>query len=187
MARAMFMAAHLVNTFVLIACLTLTAWWLSRGARLSLGVDAATGLVALGAGAILVTGTSGAVAALGDTLFPAESMSAGLTADLSATSHVLIRLRILHPALAIATAVVVTLTAVRLALDRPRAERMRAVLLVLICAQLGAGFANVLWLAPVWLQLVHLLFAHIIWITYVVLAAESLSLPAKSVAITHAA
>src|SRR5512134_3157490 len=31
MARAMFMAAHLVNTFVLLACIALTAWWLSGG------------------------------------------------------------------------------------------------------------------------------------------------------------
>jgi heme a synthase len=33
MARAMFMAVHLLNTFVLVAWLTLTAWWLSGGRR----------------------------------------------------------------------------------------------------------------------------------------------------------
>ena len=37
MARAMFMAAHLVNTFLLVAALTLTAWWLSGGGPLRPG------------------------------------------------------------------------------------------------------------------------------------------------------
>ena len=72
MARALFMGAHLINTFILVACLTLTAHWLGgrRAAaaarrRVARGAPSALGLVAL-----VLTGVSGAVAALGDTLFP---------------------------------------------------------------------------------------------------------------------
>jgi heme A synthase len=39
--------------------------------------------------------------------------------------------------------------------------------------QLVAGFVNVLLLAPVWMQIVHLLLADTLWITYVLLAGTS--------------
>ena len=38
--------------------------------------------------------------------------------------------------------------------------------------QMLAGGANVLLLAPVWLQLVHLLLADILWVLLVLLVAE---------------
>src|SRR5690606_3091366 len=106
MARALFMAVHLANTFVLVAWLTLTAWWLSGGPVPSLSAaPSRTAILALLAAGLMLVGVSGAVAALGDTLFPARSLRDALAADLSATSHLLIRLRIWHPALAIAVAV----------------------------------------------------------------------------------
>jgi heme A synthase len=188
MARAMFMAAHLMNTFVLIACLTVTASWLSGGDRPTLRPYSRTALVMLGALALLVTGTSGAVAALGDTLFPAASLGAALSADMSATSHVLIRLRVLHPALAVTTALAIA--AFGLHLSRPvgiRAQQLAKLLVLLISAQVAAGFANVLLLAPVWMQLIHLALADLVWITYVLLAAETLSAPERMSIASHAA
>jgi len=102
-ARAMFMAVHLANTFVLLACLTLTAHFLSEGVPLRFagrpGRVTALGIAFLG---LFAAGISGAIAALGDTLFPAQSIAEALRADLSPTSHLLIRLRVLHPAIAIA-------------------------------------------------------------------------------------
>src|SRR4029079_359142 len=124
-ARAMFLSVHLINTFTLLAFLALTACWLSGGAPLSLHGrrGRATALAGLCLG-VLVVATSGAVAALGDTLFPVSSLSAALSADLSVTSHVLIRLRILHPVLAAVTAVAVVLGARRIAAGSgPAAER----------------------------------------------------------------
>jgi len=114
MARAMFMAAHLTNTFILLASLTLTAHWLSGGAPLvSRTRGLGDALIALGFAGLLLTGVSGAVAALGDTLFPSGSLGQALSADLSATSHLLIRLRVLHPALAISTALALIAAASR--------------------------------------------------------------------------
>ncbi len=96
-ARALFMSVHLMNTFVLLACLTLTAHFASDDTRPSL--DAASAWpFALAGLALLLVGTSGAIAALGDTLYPAGSLLSGLAADLSPTAHLLVRLRLAHPA-----------------------------------------------------------------------------------------
>jgi heme A synthase len=176
MARAMFVAAHLLNTFLLLGALTLTAWWVSVGVPFAKGRSRQMATLAVACAALLIVGASGAVAALGDTLFPSARLSDALSTDLSATSHVLIRLRILHPMLAVAAALVVLTCARRLARGGTAAERrMARIVTVLVCAQLGLGLLNVILLAPVWLQLTHLVVADGIWIGVVLLGAGALS------------
>jgi cytochrome c oxidase assembly protein subunit 15 len=178
MARAMFMAVHLVNTFLLLAALTLTAWWVSGGERLQLSAQRGRlwGAIA-GAVAILIVGTSGAVAALGDTLFPSSSLSGALAQDLSATSHLLIRLRVFHPVLAAATVLALVAGAPKLARGDARSRRAARAVIALAALQVAAGFANVFLLAPIWLQLLHLLIADALWIAFVLLGATALSSP----------
>ncbi len=174
MARALFMAVHLANTFVLVAWLTLTAWWASGGEAVAPGAARGrTAVVGALLAAVLVVGVSGAVAALGDTLFPSQTLAQALAADVSSTSHMLIRLRVLHPMLAIVTTVVLVVTAPwlgRVAADR-RAPRLAAVVAALAVTQIVAGVVNVLLLAPVWMQLLHLLLADLLWIALVLLGA----------------
>ena len=175
MARALFMAAHLINTFVLVACLTLTAHWLSGGPAIRVRGSGWRGAgVALGGAALLLTGVSGAVAALGDTLFPSSSLGEALWSDLSATSHLLIRLRVLHPALAVGTALLVAFGASRLLTGDPARPLARAAAVTAL-AQLAAGFVNVILLAPIWMQMLHLLLADLLWIASVLLAARVLA------------
>ena len=173
MARAMFMAVHLTNTFILVAWLTLTAWWLSGGAdvRLRGAGRRAAGFVAAVVG-VLIVGVSGAVAALGDTLFPGGTLASALAADLSPTSHLLIRLRILHPVFAVIVAVGLMFGAGRIArgAQSPRFARAVAILAVV---QLAAGAANVMLLAPIWMQMVHLLLADVLWIALVLTGATA--------------
>ena len=183
LARALFVAVHLLNTFVLLACITLTAWWLSGGAAVRLEGQGrrAAALIALCI-ALLVSSSSGAIAALGDTLYPQGSLSAALSADLSPTSHVLIRLRIFHPMLAAATALALLLFAHRLARGTgAAAERMATVVVSLAILQIAAGILNVLLLAPVWMQMVHLLVADLLWVSVVLLGAASLTPEPSSV------
>ena len=173
MARALFMAVHLLNTFILIGWLTLTAWWVSGGAPVTLGGrPGAAGALALAAIGLLLVGSSGAVAALGDTLFPDGSLAEALAADLSPTSHALIRLRVLHPTFAVLTAVGLMFGAPRLA-RTAGAEAQRFARAVALCAalQLVLGAVNVILLAPVWMQLLHLFFADVLWIVFVLMAA----------------
>lgn len=176
-ARALFMAVHLLNTFVLLAWIALTAWWLSGGARVALAgrVPTAAG-VAAGCVALLIVSSSGAVAALGDTLFPSTSLAQALRDDLSATSHVLIRLRVLHPVLAVATALALIAFAPRLAPAGDRRSTTLARIVVWSAAlQVALGFLNVFLLAPVWLQLLHLLLADVLWVAFVLLGASALA------------
>src|SRR5512138_2496124 len=72
LARALFMALHLVNTLLLLAALSLTAHWCDRKAPLPAGGQRREawplGLALFG---LILASISGAVAALGDTLYPA--------------------------------------------------------------------------------------------------------------------
>jgi heme A synthase len=176
-ARAMAISVHLVNTFLLLAALSLTAWWASGGMTIQLGGNLSTWLLAVALLGMLVLGTSGAVTALGDTLFPSGSLSQALQDDFSATAHILIRLRVLHPTIAVAVSVyLIALTNWITRITQNRAVRdMGRALIVLVIVQLAAGVINVFLLAPVWLQLVHLLLADSIWIALVLMAAGALS------------
>lgn len=177
-ARALFLGTHLVNTFLLLASLALTTYWCAGGGRPRHVLRGRLGrsLVLLHL-ALIVVGASGAISALGDTLYPAETLREALRQDLSSTTNVLIRLRVLHPLLAVATGILV------LALPRfveqrfdVRADRRFAGTLgLLVLLQLGAGTANVALLAPVWLQLVHLLLADLLWITLVLFSVHVLN------------
>jgi cytochrome c oxidase assembly protein subunit 15 len=178
MARAMFMATHLVNTFLLLGALTLTAHFISGGARFRLrGLGPWSAGVVTGLFGLLLSGVSGATAALGDTLYPSQSLTAALRQDLSPTGHLLIRLRILHPAIAIASG----LFALSLALSwgkkglGPETRRFAGWTAALVFVQVLAGTVNVLFLAPVWMQVIHLLLADLLWIAFVRMAASALA------------
>jgi heme a synthase len=183
MARALFMAAHLLNTFLLLAALTLTAHGLTRLPGRLERRGAATVWLALGLVSVALAGASGAVAALGDTLFPARSWAEALAQDLSPTGHLLVRLRLLHPAFALASGLLLLYAAWRLAEGRsPEARGWSRWVIMLAPLQLGAGVLNVLLLAPVWLQVFHLLLADLLWISLVSLGAwaHSTAAPAQT-------
>jgi cytochrome c oxidase assembly protein subunit 15 len=177
-ARGWVMAIHLTNTFLLLASLALTAAWSARpGGFAVAGRGGAASLLAAALGAVLLAGISGAIAALGDTLYPATSFAAGLRAELEGDAAVLLRLRVLHPFAAV-TAGALALAAARAALRaRPDDQVRRAGIAIaaLVALEIAAGAANVLLLAPVWLQLVHLLVADLLWLAVVLLAAAALA------------
>jgi heme A synthase len=177
-ARALFMAGHLANTFVLLACLTLAAHWCATDERVRRETAARLGWpFALGALSLLVVGKSGAVAALGDTLYPAQSVLGGLAQDTSPTAHFLVQLRVAHPILALAGVLLVAFAASRVlqATGDARARRLVWTVSGLALLQLAVGLLNVVLLAPVWLQIVHLLLADAVWIAFVLLAVSALS------------
>jgi cytochrome c oxidase assembly protein subunit 15 len=175
--RAWVMAIHLTNTFLLLGALTLAADWSARpgvavGRRRP--VAAALGIALA---AVLLAGVTGAIAALGDTLFPATGFVGGLRAETSGGSSLLLRLRVLHPFAAIAAGAAL-LAAARLALrSRPdeRVRRAALAVLALVAIEIVAGGANVYLLAPAWLQVVHLVLADALWIALVLLAAAALA------------
>lgn len=175
--RVISIAVHLVNTFLLLASITLTAWWASGANPIQLkGAQRNSLMMLVGLAGVLLIGVTGAITALGDTLFPAASLAEGLRQDFSETAHFLIRLRIWHPV--IATLVGFYIGMISLWLWNSREEkwtrRFSAALGILFILQLSAGLLNVFLLAPVWMQLVHLLLADLVWITLVLLSASIL-------------
>ena len=193
-ARAWVMAAHLANTFLLLAFLTLTAEWARReaGARRALRLsasDPAAWLLGAGLAGSLALGVSGAVAALGDTLFPAASFEEGVAQELAAGAHAFVRLRVLHPAIAFGLGLYLAVAAFAVARLRPApaVQRRASALVWLFVVQLAVGLAN-LWLAaPVGMQLVHLLRADRVWLTLVLLPSAALAPPPPSEARTSEA
>src|SRR5580704_15975852 len=104
-------SAHLVNTLTLVACLTLTAWFGAGNPPPKLR-GRAVWMAAISLGAMMLLSVTGVIAALGDTLFPAPTLAAGLAQDFSPASSVLLRLRGLHPLIAAAVGAWLTLYAV---------------------------------------------------------------------------
>lgn len=179
--RAFSMVAHLVNTFILLAMLTLTAWWASGGPPLRRDPPPLEKWLILGSLiGLLAVGGTGAIAALGDTLFPAESLQQGLRDSFSRESHPLVQLRKYHPLIAILVGLLVAGAAKFLARshDTPIVRRLSLAVVVLYGVQLIAGATNIILLAPIWLQLLHLLLADFVWIAVVLLGAAVLAQPA---------
>jgi heme A synthase len=172
--RAIWMAGHLVNTFLLLAALTLTAWWGQGGQPLRLRQQGAIGwTLLLAVVGMLVLGMSGAITALGDTLV----ITGGISPTENALVATLVELRILHPIIAFVVGALVGLAAWTVMRQRPgrTTQQLGRLLIGLYVVQLLAGSLNVALRAPVWLQLVHLAITSTLWILLVMLAAAALA------------
>ena len=170
-ARPFWMAGHMINTFILLAFLVLTARYASGGKTLSFKVERKyLAALAIGVAAIFLVGISGSIAALSHMLFPAGTLAEGMAKDFSPASNILLRLRLLHPITAILTGVfVIFLTGwlVKESGGERSVSRWSNVLSLLVLLQLAFGTATLLMLAPIIMQLGHLLIADAIWISYV--------------------
>ncbi len=178
-ARPFWMAGHLITTLILLTFLTLTAWFASGGKRFNFNVAPKVKLFLLaGLFGFLLVGMSGSVAALSSMIFPSETLADGITKDFSATSNVLLRLRVSHPILSVLTGVYLIFLAGWL---RKQAENNRSVvrwsniLSILILVQIGFGALTLLTLAPILMQLGHLFLADAVWISFVLLTASFLA------------
>jgi heme A synthase len=177
--RPIWMAGHLINTFILLAFLTLTARYASGGNKIKFEVGSKYLIViAIGVLAIFLVGTTGSVAALASMIFPSGSLAEAMARDFSPTSHMLLRLRLLHPITAILTSVFLIFLSGWIAKEsgnERKVARWSNVLSILVLGQLILGSATLLMLAPIVMQLGHLLLADLVWISYVLFAAEFLS------------
>ncbi len=185
--RAYSLSTHLVNTLTLLACLALTAWW-STETPAPNGVTSASGsrgravwMAGVSLASVVVLGVSGAITALGDTLFPASSLAAGLAQDLDPAANIFLRLRLFHPLIAVVVGAWLLFYAVSAASRRPDVAGRAWSLVALLGVQIVAGVVNLLLLAPVWMQLVHLLLADLLWIALVLLSAATLKFQPSAV------
>jgi heme A synthase len=177
--HGMFTELHAGNTFLLLAALTLTAHHLGGGPSLELkGHGPVAASLGQAFGGLALTVGTGAIAALGDTLFPATSLREGLAQDLSPGAHVFLHLRTLHPIFAIVAWVLVVGACFAL---RGREELTPAVrtlatwAIALASFQMLLGGLNLWLLVPIPTQLLHLALADALFITLVLTAAHALA------------
>lgn len=184
--RALVMAAHLGLTLFLVGSLTLTWWW-SKGHRdIKLrGQGAVAWMVGLSLFGTALVGVSGAIAALGDTL-SSGNVAGALGQGLSPTVEMLVRLRIIHPLLAVSVALYLVLTSSLMTALRPSGlvQKYSRWVQGIVVFQLVLGLVNVYLKAPIWMQLVHLLVAELLWISLVLMAANALAVGVPRVELT---
>jgi heme A synthase len=174
--RVWSLSAHLVNTFLLLAMLTATAWLAQSGvAKLRLRDTPRPLWIALGATALV--SVAGAITALGDMLFPSHSLAAGVQLDMAATSSLLLRLRVIHPLLAVAAATYILWIA---STWMRRAPRQAGLVITVVVVQLMIGMLNLGLLAPLPLQLIHLLVADLVWVALVLLTLKAITVQSPS-------
>jgi cytochrome c oxidase assembly protein subunit 15 len=167
-ARAVSISAHLVNTLFLLATLV-TLTFLSNeadsyrpGKLIFFPKDRFFRWVL---GVFICLGISGTIAALGDTLFKSPTLSYGLAQELTPNAHFLIRLRVLHPVFACLWVFLGFLWSQKL-MDKPELNFVRNFFVSVLVLQFSLGFLNWILLAPVPLQLIHLLVADTVFIAF---------------------
>ena len=131
----------------------------------------------------MIVGAAGAVTALGDTLFPVESFAEGAAAKFDPTSHFTVRARLWHPIIAVLASayLVVILFVLQPLKDDVATLKWRYFCGAMVVIQLMAGTLNVLLAVPVWMQLVHLLLADLLWIGLSFVTAVTLQVPEDAV------
>lgn len=170
-ARAYWMAAHLTNTFLLMGALTLTAWWSEGYDPPRLGLRAEVGWVAATLVATLVLGAGGAVTALGDTLV----IGGGIDPATDPIVATLLGARVFHPSMAFVTLAIVGLAIWKTHHLSTRSAKLGTALVGGFLIQLAVGGINVALMAPIWIQIFHLLMTDAIWIVMVIWACTTLA------------
>jgi cytochrome c oxidase assembly protein subunit 15 len=174
-AHAFFLCLHFGNTLLLLAALALTARWLSNSERRFGVVRGPYQAIATGLGlvSVMVIGMTGSLASLSDTLFSADSLRHAVLEDFSSSSPTLLRLRVLHPIAAVIGSLYV-LWLLRAFWRKQERSAWMSLLPITLTGQIALGAMNVILLAPVWLQMTHLLVAEVFWILLVLASADQL-------------
>ncbi len=187
-ARILVLPLHLISTALLTGALTWCAWFASHDSAVPAGkpVPRAAWLLLCFAGlGILLVSATGAVTALGDTVYPLqhEALAARLQADQGENASLLERLRDFHPFLAVAVAAFMIYAAMLMPGYRKGSSVRRAsqCLAGAVCLQVMAGVVNIWLSAPGPMQVAHLLLANLAWIAVIVLGATLRSAPVSAV------
>lgn len=186
MGRVIVVPLHLTNTFLLLGALTVTALWGSgfQPPRVENSRRELQWLV-IGAVVLIILGATGALNALADTVFPSESITGDLAEKFGPTAPALSQLRIVHPILAVIGGILVAWIATSRA--RGGSERTRSIATLftfVVLSQMFIGIANIFFLTPLTLQIIHLMVADVLWITFVAFGVSLLGDPARSSAQT---
>jgi heme A synthase len=178
-ARMIVVPLHLVNTFMLLGSLAVTAWWGSGfAAPTTEGKHKSIRWLWVGTIVLLLLGATGALNALADTIFPSDSLAEGIAAEFGPTAPFLLRLRIIHPVIAIAGGLLVGWIAADTARRGSRTtKRLASAVSLVVLLQFFVGIANIFLLTPLAIQVTHLMVADILWLSFVLFSVSWLGDP----------
>jgi len=178
-ARMIAVSLHLSNTFMLLGSLAVTAWWGSGFPHPTLnGKRHSIRWLWVGVGVLLVLGSTGTLNALADAIFPASSVAAGIADEFGPTAPMLLRLRIIHPVLAVAGGLLVAWIAADNARHgTQRTKRLAAAVSIIVLTQFFVGVANIFFLTPLSIQVIHLMVADFLWLSFVLFGVSWLGDP----------
>jgi protoheme IX farnesyltransferase len=179
--RAVSMSVHLVNTFLLLGSVALTAM-VASGVKVPVirGQGAVPYILGIGGVLVAALGMSGSVSALGHALKPVPDV---LKAASQPGAHWMVKMQPLHPLIAISVGLYLLLASGLLIHLRPTKEVRVAVqrMMSVYALQMALGLLNIALKAPVWLQIVHLVLADILFVTLVLAGAAALAQGVKRV------
>jgi cytochrome c oxidase assembly protein subunit 15 len=171
--RAFVMALHQVNSFMLTGAIALT-YFASQSTSAksknlkpeSLYSPSEYNKYRFFPLVIIILAITGAWAALSNSLFPENNLAAGFIADFSESSHFLIRLRIFHPIFAIlgAGSLALFFWVKAQTFEESTSRKNALVLSLILVSEILFGLATLFFHAPSWMKIIHLGFAHLIWI-----------------------
>jgi heme a synthase len=176
--RALVMSLHLVGTFILIGSISLTAAWSSGFKIMNLNGQGKKIipilLIIIG---MFIVGMSGAITALGDTLFKPNYVGEGLINDINNANHFLKTLRMYHPIFAIIVALYTVFISWNMTNKNSSSllKKLTLLITIIFSIQIITGFINIVLLAPVWMQILHLLIADMAWVFCVLFSSQALS------------
>lgn len=157
--RAFVIAIHLANTLFLISSHVFVEFFTTHKNNISWPKFLSFKNISMFVLFVIVA-SSGAVTALGNTLFPDRSLIEGMGRDFDSSAPFLIQLRIYHPILAMGLGLLIISEALSFGKEKLRYQCM---LLPLIIIALLFGVVNWLLLSPHWGALTHLFIADLLW------------------------
>jgi heme A synthase len=116
-------------------------------------------------GFFLFVGTSGAITALGDTVFPVASTQEAFSRSMTAGENILVRLRVLHPFFAVVFVGLLLFQVYKIKSATVSNSGLYMFIIFLILGQVIIGATNIGLLAPVWTQMLHLFVSLLLWVS----------------------
>lgn len=173
--RAAAVALHLLNTFVLLLWMVLTAWAATVNENIRFTPSRPATVLIVGLVLLGLMSSMGAVTALGDTLIN-HGVITDQPLEETATQHFLVQLRVIHPLLAVAVSLILFGIGRYLLSHNPTPgiQRLTWAMFGVIGVQMLVGLFTIVLRAPVFMQITHLLLADTLWIISTMLVFEVL-------------
>lgn len=184
--RALWMALHVLSTFILLGC-NMGAVLASSGIRpIKLKGQGVVGwLIAFGFVGTILLGVSGAISAFGHQVRPDVH---GLSERLQLGAFWASKLAIAHPVGSASIGLFMFLMCGLVQHLRPDPAVKTACrwVMILLGVQLGVGLVNILLKAPIPIQMIHLVLADLNWISMVLLATAAFAVGIEPVEVRPA-